>query len=484
MTMNKSYQINSVLETVYTTINTFLAHIIAFVSIIIFARFLPLSDFGLYFVLFAIATFFNEFAHGIGIGLKKRVSEFRKGKLAYIILSTVIWAGYSVLIASTFVLIELTTSVFSLTTMEIFGFVLFFTGRGFYLLFHEALSGLGKPSLAEKVRIFLHSGKLLLQGSLLVAGYGLTGILVGGAVGYFLAVLILCLNILREPIMFHSRLQSTFDDLLTFSKWSVLSRFTDSFNYQVLLIIIFLVISVDDVGIVESAMRVAAVSSIFAFSVRRALVPKISAIDDVNEPIESITTNIYKYVSLVIPPVIIGGILLGPDLLVFVYGSDFTVVTRLIFISSLVYMAVQSYRIVNDGILYGIDTPDTVFKINVLTGGLLVIILVPVAFFSKNTVLIIVSAVFIETIRVVLQYYALSEQIKIPFRKVYSTVSLQVVAATVMGVILYVMEYITSLDDVLKTPIFVGIGAVIYATLIYSFDSELKQNVHSFFSDN
>ena len=478
---NKSYQINSISETIYTTLNTFVAHFFGFLTVIIIVRWLSLSDFGLYFVLFSVTILITQFGQGMGIGMKKRLSEFTNGKLTYIVIGSSLWTAYATVLTGVFIISEPYVSQLSLTLLETIGFILLFFGRGYYLLLHESLSGLGKPSLAEKIRICFHVMKFLFQVVLLVFGYGVAGVLIGAGIGYILASFILSYYALSTNITAHRDVRVAIQELLSFSKWSILSRFADSFNYQVLIITIFVIISVDSVGLVEASMRVAAVLSLFGFAVRRALVPKISATHDINEAIEPITTNIYKYTSLLIPPVIFGGILLQTDLLIFLYGDDFTVgAAGQIFVFCLVYTALQAYRIVNDGILYAINKPNTVFKINVLTGVVLTITVLPVAIFSGSTGLVILTASIVEAVRMATQCYALTETITIPIKKIATTISVQGVAAVLMSIVVYAAEKLLLVIGFMhKVPILVSLGGIVYIGLIYYLDDEIKNETNT-----
>jgi len=479
---NKSYQINSISETIYTTLNTFVAHFFGFLTVIIIAQWLSLSDLGLYFVLFSVTLLITQFGQGMGIGMKKRLSEFTTGKLTYIIIGSSLWTAYATVLTVVFIISEPYVSQISLTLFETIGFILLFFARGYYLLLHESLSGLGKPSLAEKIRIFFHVKKFFFQVVLLFFGYELAGVLIGAGIGYILASFILSYYYaLSTNITAHRDVRVAIQDLLSFSKWSILSRFADSFNYQVLIITIFVIISVDSVGLVEASMRVAAVLSLFGFAVRRALVPKISATHNINEAIEPITTNIYKYTSLLIPPVIFGGILFQTDLLIFLYGNNFNVgAAGQIFVLSLVYTAVQTYRIVNDGILYAINKPNTVFKINVLTGAVLSITVLPVAVFSESTGLVILTASIIETVRTATQYYSLTEFITIPIKKIATTISVQGIAAVLMSIVVYTAEKLLLFIGLMhKIPILIILGGILYISLIYYLDDEIKEETNA-----
>lgn len=320
----------------------------------------------------------------------------------------------------------------------------------------------------------------LIQISLVLVGFGLTGLLVGYIAGLVVATVIgtFFVSILpRWPSRRHFR------SLLDYAKFSWIGGLKSrAFNNLDILVLGFFVPQTL-IGIYSVAWSLATFLNIFSTAISDAMFPKISNISN-QQSIAGSAGHIedsIAYGGFISIPGVVGGVFLS-DLLLRIYGPEFTrgvTVLWLLLASILIYGYMQLMM----NALNAIDRPDTTFAINTVfigSNAFLNVVLIR----EFGWVGAAIASVLASSVGLVLAFYLLRRTVSVEIPAV--EIAQQLTAAAAMGAGLWLLrdEFVRrSLPyDKFTTVLFlVGIGIAVYFGVMLAispqFRSILERNV-------
>ncbi|APX96719.1 oligosaccharide flippase family protein [Natronorubrum daqingense] len=455
---------------------------LGFVATLYFARELGAEVIGLYtLVLTVVGWLILAGELGIGKAATKRISEGDK-QGAYL-SAAIIWvltfaSGLSVVVIISQTLLERYIAEFDqYVALSVVWFVvaLLFI-KLFYNMVFRALKGERKvhiEGLLDPVKI---GGQSLIQIVLVIAGYGLLGMLVGYALGGIIVGILGLYWVSTRPSMPSKR---HFVSLFDYAKFSWLGSLKSrTFNeVDILLLGVFAQSAL--VGVYSVAWSIAKFLDIFGSAVSSTMFPEIShtSARDAREAVSGLVEDSLAFTGLIAIPGIVGGTLLA-DRLLEIYGPEFVegaTVLALLIVATTLY----SYQKQLMNGLNGIDRPDLAFRINAvfiaLNAGLNVV-LIP-RYGLEGAAIASIASVAIAT---VLAYLTLSQLVE--FRTPFGEIGRQITAALVMGVVVYgALEAIEATDalqhNALIVILLVGFGAGVYGLTLLGLSARFRATV-------
>ena len=226
------------------------------------------------------------------------------------------------------------------------------------------------------------------------------------------------------------------------------------------------------VGIYEVAWSVSTIFAIFSDSLNRTLFPKISSLGaDETDRISDLTSAAVAYAGLFLIPGLVGAVLVG-DVVLSVYGSDFTAgatVLVVLTLSQLVYAYEEQFL----NVLGAMDYPDVIFRINgvflAVSLGLNVALVPRIGWLGAA-----IGTTSAAAVGLVLGYVGLSR--RLAFDMPWSELLRQAVAAAVMGVVVYLGRMLFG-DSFLVIVSLIAVGALVYVSLLVVISTQFRTTV-------
>lgn len=460
------------------TASKFVSYGIGFLTTVYFARLLGPDVLGTYFLIIATVTWLELLGlAGICSAVSKRVSEGTE---------TGAYVAAGLLLQSVFILV-LSAVVYACrdwlnqyvgTTAAEF-VVLILVTNVLYIFIAMTLKGNHQVHLYSFVDVFKIGSQRLAQFVAVVFGFQLFGLLAGHVIGTVLAtiagVYVIAISLSRPK-------RKHFVGLLSYAKYAWFNRFqSKSFSWMDTIVMGFFV-TTNLIGIYEIAWNIASFLALSGTAISQTLFPAISR-ESANENVEwvrSYTTDALTYCGVLLMPGLIGGLIVGEQILA-IYGPEFRVGVRvlaLLLVAQLIYAYLQQFT----NALNAIDRPDLAFKSNasfVMINLALNVALVSLFGWIGAAIATAASA----TIGAVVSYrYARSI---IRFSLPMDEIGRQAFAALVMGGVVMTTKYLVELaiGDELTIPLTFGvvcIGAAVYflslATVSGKFRETIRRN--------
>ncbi len=342
---------------------------LSFLAMLYFARTLGAEAFGVYgLVLTVVAWLKLGGSMGIGSALTKRISEGDE-QGAFLSAGLVSVLGFG-LVASLAVVVGkglLEAYIGSFETYVAVSVVWVVVGllliRLFYTVVMNVLEGERKVHVAAVLDPIKFGTRSVIQIGLLLAGFGLAGMLIGYAIG---GILIGLLGVAYVAVPLRRPARRHFRSLYEYARYSWLGTLkTRSFNdLDVLLLGVF--VNEALVGIYLAAWNVSKFLDLFSGAIESTLFPEISRHAERGdaEATRGLIEDSLTFAGLIVVPGLFGGLLVGERLLA-VYGPEFregTTVLGLLLLGVLLY-AYQKQLL---NALNAIDRPDVSFRINLV----------------------------------------------------------------------------------------------------------------------
>ena len=364
---------------------------LGFLATIFFARVLGAEILGYYALVMALVSWLVLAGRvGVTTAMTKRISETEE-PAAYFTASAIVIGALGAVTAGGILLLNEYVDAYVGESVAAF-VALIVAVKLFYNFTNAALEGERKVHVAGVLQPIQIGSYSLVQVALVVAGFGLVGMLVGYVVGGVLIGLIglwyLSVGIER-PRVRH------FESLVEFAKYAWLGGLQSrSFN-DVDIVVLGFFVSPALVGVYSVAWSVAKFLTLFGGAVSTTLFPELSKADadDDREAVRGFIDDSLTYGGLVVIPGLFGGALLGERLLR-IYGPEFTqgaTVFVLLIAASLLY----GYQKQLLNVLNALDRPDIAFRINaafILTNVVLNVVLIATLGFVGAAVATAVSA--------------------------------------------------------------------------------------------
>ncbi|GAB3028928.1 oligosaccharide flippase family protein [Natronobiforma cellulositropha] len=337
-----------------------LASAIGFLATIYFARELGAEVLGFYALVLAVASWLKlGGTMGVSTATTKRISEGEERE-AYFTAGAILMAAlFTVLIGFVLVFDEQLTAYIGLSVGE-FIVLLMLVGLAQSLV-SAVLMGNHLVHLAGLLSPIKVASRSVIQVGLVVAGYGLTGMLFGYVLGAAVAVVV---GLSFVTIRFRKPALRHFRSLFEYAKFSWLGSVTSQTFKNVDILVLGVFVPAGLVGIYSVAWTISKFLDLFGSSVSATLFPEISkrAAEADDDGVSALITDSIAYAGLVMIPGFVGGALLGERILR-IYGDEFRVGATVLTIL-LAALLVYSYQKQLGNSLNAIDRPDLAFRVN------------------------------------------------------------------------------------------------------------------------
>lgn len=206
-------------------------------------------------------------------------------------------------------------------------------------------------------------GQSLLQIGAVTVGLGLTGLFLGYAGGFLLAITVSGISSFRHLHGVKIPEKRHFRSLFDYTKFAWLGSLQSRmFNYTDVIVLGFFVSS-GLIGIYSIAWNSSQFLILFSGAISTTLFPEMSELSAKREPqaVATLTEDSLSYAGLLLIPGFLGGIIIGKPLLR-IYGDEFTQGATILAILILAN-PLMSYQ---GQLINAIDRPDLSFRANVL----------------------------------------------------------------------------------------------------------------------
>ncbi|GAB6877929.1 lipopolysaccharide biosynthesis protein [Halorubrum gandharaense] len=453
--------------------------VLAFLATIFFARVVGAEVLGIYgLVLTLVAWLQLGGTMGVGTAVTKRLSEGEErgehlaaGLLTAVAFGLVISAG--VVLAQPYV--EAYVGAFdAYVAVSVVWFVvaLLFI-RLFYKVTLKTLEGEHKVHIAGLLDPVKFGTRSLVQITLVLAGFGLLGMLVGYAAGGILigVIGVACVSTsLRRPRRRHFR--SVYD----YAKFSWLGNLQSRTFNDVDVLVLGVFVGEALIGVYVVVWSLAKFLNLFATAIRDTLFPEISQkSQDGLDAASGLVEDSLAFAGLVAIPGLVGGVLLA-DRIMLVYGPEFaegTTILGLLIFAVLLY----AYQKQLSNALNAVDRPDLSFRINIVfivTNAGLNLALIP----TLGLVGAAIASVASTFVGAILSYAALTRLVD--FTAPVGDVGRQVAAALVMGGVVYSARALSegtmiAVFNEMFVALLVGLGAATYFLVLLVISARFRK---------
>ncbi|QCC46957.1 lipid II flippase MurJ [Halobellus limi] len=458
-------------------ISKFLSSGLGFAATLVFARVVGAEVLGYYSLVLVVSKWLRTGGEvGVASAVTKRMSESDE-KEAYFTAGLIIVVGICVVVSLAVVLFK--DAVNSYLGVEAAFFVTLLVVIGLPAsLISSALHGdrlVHISGLLGPVRVGSQS---LIQITLVVAGLGLTGMLVGYAAG---AALVSCLGLLFLSVGFQWPAKEHFISLIDFAKYSWLGNLSSRSFTDMDFIVLGAFVSPALVGVYQIAWNLTNFVGIFSSSIQQTTFPELSHADARNQDNQfgTIITDSIANTGLISIPGLVGALVIG-DRLLRIYGDEFTrgtTVLALLIVSMIIY-DYQGQLMTG---LNALDRPELSFRVNatfITVNIVLNVILVHLFGWVGAAVATVISA----TVGLILAFRYLFQVLK--FEVPIAEMGRQSASAVVMGGVVFitrrVLESSHIADNVIIVLLLVAVGPVTYFSLL----AVLSRRFRSIVSDN
>jgi O-antigen/teichoic acid export membrane protein len=335
----------------------------------------------------------------------------------------------------------------------------------------EILKGQHDVHVAAVLQPLDRGVRSVLQVGAIGMGYGLSGLLVGYAVGSLLAVIV---GVAYVTVRVYRPTREHFISLFRFARYSWLGMLGNRAFASMDTLVLGLLISTSSlITYYEIAWNVASLLGIFGVALSETLFPEISKlnVEGKHDRIRSLMEDAISYAGLFLLPGFVGSLFLGGEIL-HLYGSAYTQASTVLVVLIFGRIA-YAYESQFVNALNGLDRPDLAFRINGAFIGVNI---------GANFLLIYlygwIGAAFATTtssgLALVLAYRYLDDLIGITIP--YGELVRQVLAAVVMGGAVYAGQTVLG-SGTISTLVLVAAGAAVYFAALIGVSGHFRRTV-------
>jgi O-antigen/teichoic acid export membrane protein len=301
----------------------------------------------------------------------------------------------------------------------------------------------------------------------MIAGLNV-GMLVSIVIGAFLIDVKLC-----RPKREH------FQSILRFSKYSFGNAIGGYLYEWVDIIVIGIFLTQEHVGIYGVCWIISAGFLLPSYSVAYSIFPRISKLskEGSDEKISKIFQDGLVYSSVLIVPAMVGALIISKDFLGIVYGESFRE-GYLVLIVLMLARVFQSLQMVSERVIEGMDRPDIVFNIKVITAFVNVLGTLALVYWLGFVGAAIATALtmgisFLFNTRRVLEIL----EVRFPYRE-FSRV---LISAVVMGVVVWSINKVEIFDVTLNLILAIIAGAIVYLVVLSYTSKKIRNKIFKLF---
>jgi len=303
-------------------------------------------------------------------------------------------------------------------------------------------------------------------------GFGLTGMLVGYAIGSFVAGLLglwfVSLNVKRPTTQ-------EVESIVRFAKYAWIGGIRSRVFSWIDVTVLGLFVSSTLVGVYQIAWLIGSFFAMFGTAISRTLFPVISNLsaNDSYERISELMTSSLSFSGLFLIPGLVGASLVG-DLVLTLYGPEFgqgTEVLMILIVAHFLYTFQRQFS----SALNAVNRPDLAFRVN---GSFVVInVLLNFVFISQiGWVGAALASLLSACICLALGFFMMRQIVEFSLKEPCIEILKQLTAAVVMGVIVYFLRQQLG-DALVSLVVMVASGGVVYFLVLLSISSRFRHVV-------
>ncbi len=454
---------------------------LGFVATIYFARVLGREVLGVYFVVVTtVSWLLLGGRRGILDAMSKRISEDNyPGE--YLTAGFVLLVAFVVVVSALVFAfrpyIESYVGLAEYSTLSVAWFiVLMLAARLVFVFTVHVLKGQRRVHIAGVLRAVVIGSRSLSQVVFVLLGFGIVGLLSGYAVGMTLvAVLGLVFITLRPRMPTRTQVRSVLD----YARYSWLGGLRSRALNDVDILVLNGFVATGLVGIYGVAWNLATFLNLFGNAISMTVFPEISNLSEREgvEDVEPLVEDAVAYAGFISIPGLVGGALLS-DRLLGLYGAEFVRGTEVLWLL-LGGVVCYSYFEQFLNALNGIDRPNAAFRANlvfIVSNIALNILLVWQIGFVGAAIASVLSVL----LGTVVAYALLLQFVSVTLP--LSEVGRQVLAALVMGGVVFLGERAAETSGVVDQNVlvvggFVVVGAGVYVVVLSAISARFRTTV-------
>lgn len=464
-------------ETAKATLAKFTMAAAGFVGTIIFARLLGPVGIGGYYLLFTVVGLSNRPIGGLAATVQKRLSqtEFPAGEALSI--ATVAAVAWTVLCTAIAVLLSDALDAFVGFDQAWMPFGALLAGLNLFLIYQGALSATGRIGRSRWIDAARSYLTLPLQLALVWVGLGAAGMVYGEA----LATALLLVPLFYAGSGHFSRPSwQTVKSIWSYAKYSIPNRYLSRAYAELDILILGALLTEAAAGNYGVAFRLSVPAMFIAMVASSGLLSRVSNRRSRDEPVEEDIENTLSFTSLFAIPMFFGGVVLGKELVVTLYGPEFASAAILL-VGLLLYQAIRSQASPLEKIVEGFDNPELVTRVYALIVVLNVALGIALTLFI-GAIGVVLATVVVEALR----YGSLAVYV----RRSVSTASLvplaivtQILSGVVMAAILYLLRPMVTVNSWIPLSLLVGLGGGIYFLTLFATSRRFRQTLFGTLDD-
>ena len=431
--------------------------LVGFGGTIIFARYLDPAGYGGIVFFMTVGTLVDQPINGWSMAVKKRVSEAIDRvdeAVGTQLMFNVLWV--CILAVGAFTFGEQLTASTGIQYAPILLVLYVLAGTTLDTLY-KILQGIGKIGLSYWVETVRRSFSFVVRVGLMFV-FGAVGIIYASILvpGIFIPAVIYLAGA-------HPRLPNVnrLREYVNFGQYSIPAAIFGTVAKRIDILLLGIVLSSEAVGYYEIAWQLTLPGIFIAYTAGSGLMSKVSNIG--HENATGVIKDTVAFTSVLTIPILFGSPVIGRELVVTLFGAEYLPAVQLI-VGLALYRVVRSQSDPLESTVYGLNRPDSVLKISIVT--ILTNVLLGAVLVIKIGILGVVLATIVsEVVRYVAVIVVLRNELGTAMffsRPLFD----QLVAGTLMFGGVSAVNAVLDVAPWLAIVIIVGSGAVFYAGVL------------------
>jgi O-antigen/teichoic acid export membrane protein len=435
--------------------------VLGFAGTILFARILGPTSFGGFYLVMSLVRVVDWPTRGLATAAKKRYSESdssRKEIVGAQVIANLALIGVVGVIAIVFQ--ERLISYSGVDSAPSLFFIMF-VALVFFYPFQQLLTARGLVGLQAWNDTVRSVTTFLLQLGLVLAGWGVAGMAVGWTLSTVLAVPITFYFLRTVPALPSIE---TLRSLFSYAKYSSLTAIAGKTYARYDVLLLGLVIGPAASGYYEAALKLSVPATFVATIAGSGLMAKVSNRHNKGQNIDQTVSDTLSYSSILAIPMFFGGVIISEQLVVTAYGAKYREAAVLL-VGLLLYQLVRTQSRVLTQTLSGMDMPDLIMRISVVTlvtnvvlgYGLLI---------TVGLIGVVIGTVVAESVRYLCNamfVHRYEPNVTIIPRQI----RLQVLSSGLMCAVVFLLERVVKINSFVILGTIVGAGACVYGVSLF-----------------
>jgi O-antigen/teichoic acid export membrane protein len=442
--------------------------LVAFAGSILLGRILGPKGYGSFYFLMAIVLFIHNPVDGWGEACRKRLteSEFPSSDA---IGATLLGIGIGTVIMFLGALIfsPVIASYTGNPSSWIYLIVLFVGTIFFSTSLHvlQATENFGTSTWIEAIRDII---RVLLQGALVISGFGIAG-MIGGITAANLLVVPIVFYLIKVRPTIPSR--ESLVDIWSFARSSVPSGLVGIAQNRMDILLLGFIVGAESVGNYEIALKMTMPAMFVAGVAQNGLMGRISELQSKGKPIHKDIQNNLAYASIIGIPLFFGALTMSKPVVVTIYSNQFSgSATFLIGLSF--FRLVRTQKSILVASINGLDLPEInlqvstiVFTANITLGLVLLFKIGPIG--------VVIATIISELLAYGIRGYLVKQSV--PSVSLINRMMIdQLVSGIFMMLVVYIVRRILPMSSWQAVVLTVGIGAIVYFTTLFAISNRLR----------